>query len=243
MQVALRLPRPIEELRQQYTQAEPFAHIVLSDLFNAAPIDLIRQEVEQFSNWDGEKNFFGSQKKFHCRDWEKLPARTRAFLKILNSEGFCKFLSDLTGIQHLVADPTLEGGGIHCIKRGGFLKVHSDFNFHHKLKLHRRLNLLLYLNQDWQSDWGGALELWDQSMTQCVKRVLPTFNTVVIFSTTDQSFHGHPDPLNCPENRLRNSLAVYYYTADRPSDELTQRGLDAMTDYRPRPGEAFKPPV
>ena len=227
MQFALRLPRPIEELRQQYTQAEPFAHIVLSDLFNAAPIDLIRQEVEQFSNWDGEK----------------LPSRTRAFLKILNSEGFCKFLSDLTGIKNLVADPTLDGGGIHCIKRGGFLKVHSDFNFHHKLKMHRRLNHLLYLNKDWQRDWGGALELWDQSMTQCVKRVLPMFNTVVIFSTTDQSFHGHPEPLNCPENRFRNSLAVYYYTVDRPCDELTQRGLDAITDYRPRPGEAFKPLV
>tara|TARA_Y100000287_G_scaffold143386_1_gene118113 strand:- start:3 stop:521 length:519 start_codon:yes stop_codon:yes gene_type:complete len=127
----------------------------------------------------------------------------------------------LTGIEEiLIPDPYFLGGGLHEIKKGGFLKIHSDFNFHPQMKLSRRLNLLLYLNKDWQEDYGGHIEFWDRSMKECGKKFLPIFNRMVIFSTTHSSFHGHPEPLNCPETRSRKSIALYYYSNGRPKNEV-----------------------
>src|SRR5581483_6543461 len=115
----------------------------------------------------------------------------------------------------LIPDPYFTGGGLHQIERGGYLKIHADFDRHEKLGLQRRLNVLVYLNRDWDESYGGALELWDRAMTHPVVRVLPVFNRCVVFSTTDQSYHGHPEPLTCPPDRRRRSLALYYYTAAR----------------------------
>ena len=97
--------------------------------------------------------------------------------------------------------------------------MHADFNVHPKLKLDRRLNMLIYLNKDWREEYGGHLELWDQSGKTCRKRILPMFNRTVVFSTTDRSFHGHPHPLTCPPGMTRKSVSLYYYTAGRPPEE------------------------
>ena len=160
---------------------------------------------------------------------------TRALLYQLNSSVFIDFLETLTGIRGLIPDPHFWGGGVHQIVRGGFLKVHTDFNRHPRLKLDRRLNLLLYLNPEWQEEWGGHLELWDRGMAKCGKRILPIFGRCVVFSTTDFSNHGHPDPLNCPEGMTRKSLALYYYSNGRPSSETA--GKHYSTSFRRRPGE------
>jgi Rps23 Pro-64 3,4-dihydroxylase Tpa1-like proline 4-hydroxylase len=140
----------------------------------------------------------------------------------------------LTGIQDLISDPFYRGGGLHNILPGGKLGVHADFNKHQKYDLDRRLNLLLYLNKDWKEEYGGHIELWDKNMQKCVKRVLPIFNRVVIFTTTDHSFHGHPDPLNCPNPMSRKSLALYYYTHGRPEEDESQTH---STLFKLRPGE------
>ena len=79
----------------------------------------------------------------------------------------------------------------------------------------RRVNLLLYLNKNWLDSYGGCLELWDKEMTKCVKKIKPEFNTMVIFNTNDFSNHGHPDPLNCPINLSRKSIATYYFSKGR----------------------------
>ena len=103
---------------------------------------------------------------------------------------FLEFLESLTGIDGLIPDPYYEGGGLHPIVPGGFLKVHADFNWHKDLKLDRRLNVIVYLNRNWKEEYGGHLELWNREMTRCERRVLPIFNRCVIFSTTDFSYHG-----------------------------------------------------
>jgi Rps23 Pro-64 3,4-dihydroxylase Tpa1-like proline 4-hydroxylase len=131
-------------------------------------------------------------------------------LAALNSSRFVAFLEGLTGISGLVADPHYRGGGLHQILPGGRLGIHADFNFYPKLKLYRRLNVIVYLNQNWQESYGGHLELWDKATLKSVKRVLPTFNRMVVFDTSSKSLHGHPEPLTCPEGRSRKSLALYY---------------------------------
>jgi hypothetical protein len=156
----------------------------------------------------------------------------------LNSITFLEFLSAVTGIPNLISDPSFEGGGLHQIVRGGKLGIHADFNRHRNYGLDRRLNLLLYLNKDWREEYGGHLQLWDRDMTACGAKVLPLFNRVMIFGTTDFTYHGHPDPLQCPEGMTRKSLALYYFSNGRPAAEVSG---DHSTLFRARRGDEFKP--
>ncbi|WP_202803353.1 2OG-Fe(II) oxygenase [Pedobacter arcticus] len=146
----------------------------------------------------------------------------------------------------MISDPYFFGGGQHEIKKGGLLKVHADFNKHPQLKLDRRINVLVYLNKDWKEEYGGNFELWGKNMEQCVKKILPVFNRMAIFSTTDFSYHGHPDALNCPEDRSRKSLALYYYSNGRPASEINidQEKHNTLFKERKNNSEdliAFKP--
>jgi len=133
-----------------------------------------------------------------------------------------------------VPDETLEGGGLHQSERGGFLNVHADFTVHpHRRDWRRRLNLLLYLNTEWDESYGGYLELWDTEMHACRKKIGPILNRCVIFSTDPTSFHGHPDPMTCPPGTTRKSLALYYFTQE-------EAPLVRSTEYRARPGEGVR---
>jgi len=145
-------------------------------------------------------------------------------------------MSRLTGIPDLLADPSLEGGGMHQTESGGFLNVHADFTMHHHQKQwHRRVNLILYLNPGWQKEWGGELEFWDRDMKRCVTKVAPNFNHAGIFNTDETSYHGYPEPIKFPEGTTRRSLALYFYTLQSDPNYVAK-----STDYRPRPGEGLK---
>jgi Rps23 Pro-64 3,4-dihydroxylase Tpa1-like proline 4-hydroxylase len=155
----------------------------------------------------------------------------------LNSPEFVGWLSELVGIPNLLPDPMLEGGGLHQSARGGFLNVHTDFSMHHYHNhWRRRVNLILYLNPGWHEEWGGALELWEPSMSRCVAKYPPLLNHAVIFTTNERSLHGFPDPLTCPENTSRKSLALYYYTAEEEAHASSARS----TNYRARPADSAK---
>jgi hypothetical protein len=153
----------------------------------------------------------------------------------LNSPDFVQWLSKLTGIPGLVADDSLEGGGLHQSGPGGFLNIHTDFSMHHYHKhWRRRINLILYLNPNWQEQWGGAIELWDRNVRQCVTKVPPLLNEALIFQTDDISYHGFPEPLRCPDGESRKSVALYYYTLETDA-HITARS----TNYRPRPEDGL----
>ncbi len=141
----------------------------------------------------------------------------RQALHDLNSGPFVRWLEQLTGIEHLLPDPHLVGGGLHLSGPGDHLGIHADFNWHEGLQAHRRLNLLIYLtDQPWQPEWGGALELWSTDGNQRVRTVEPLFNRAALFSTRSDTFHGHPQPWAAPHGIFRQSLALYYYTTQRP---------------------------
>ena len=155
---------------------------------------------------------------------------------------FVDFLERLTGIDALIPDPHYFGGGLHQIRPGGFLKVHADFNRHSRLDLERRLNAILYLNKDWQEEYGGHLQIWDNDMTRCEKKVLPVFNRLLVFATLDTANHGHPDPLTCPPDRARRSMALYYYTSDRPEGEQRRRAHHRLPAAARRGVDQQRPP-
>lgn len=220
-----------------YLQHQPFPHVALRNCWNPKLLADCKREMSEFRQWDGEKDFYGSKKKRYCGDIERLPPSVVRVIQEASSPVFLRWLMDLTGEQGLLPDPYLEGGGIHQIAAGGFLKVHADFNWNEKLHLYRRLNLLLYLNPDWNPAWGGALELWEQDMSRCAVTVAPEFNTMVIFTTDDRSFHGHPHVLSCPADVTRDSIALYYYSPIRPTRNFKERRTG--TDYRPIEGDSF----
>jgi hypothetical protein len=208
--------------RAEYTGAEPFPHIVMDGFF---PEVLVRELAAAITPPDDSwiRRERDTAVKRGNPDETSMDPAIQAFLYKLHSAAFLRFLEELTGIERLLPDPYFHGGGIHQSEPGGFLNIHADFNVHKSLGLDRRLNLLLYLNDPWQDAWGGQLELWDREMQHCVHRLAPVMNRCVIFSTTSTSYHGHPEPVACPEGNARKSLALYYYTAGRPEEERSAR--------------------
>lgn len=221
-----------------YIHAKPFPHIVFDNFFDPALLDRVLEEFPKpgeirWQRFDNEHEI-----KLASAAEASFGAVTRLLLYHLNSITFLEFLSKVTGIDHLIADPGFEGGGLHQIVRGGKLGVHADFNKHRKYNLDRRLNLLLYLNKNWREEYGGHLQLWDRDMTRCEAKVLPLFNRVMVFGTTDFTYHGHPDPLQCPEGVTRKSLALYYFTNGRPAEETHG---EHSTIFRARREDEFRP--
>jgi Rps23 Pro-64 3,4-dihydroxylase Tpa1-like proline 4-hydroxylase len=221
--------------REDYQQAKPFPHIVIDNFLPEFVLDNILTEFPKAGDIDWQKFENKAEKKLANKHEKYMGDNTRSLLYQFNSSTFIEFLENITGIEGIIPDPHFEGGGLHQIEKGGYLKMHVDFNRNNKLHLDRRLNLLLYLNKDWKEEYGGYLELWDKEITQCEKKILPVFNRLVIFTTTDFSYHGHPEPLTCPEGWTRKSLALYYYTNGRPAEEIS--GKEHSTIFQARPGE------
>tara|TARA_A100001011_G_scaffold391086_1_gene475818 strand:+ start:1935 stop:2726 length:792 start_codon:yes stop_codon:yes gene_type:complete len=219
----------------KYTSAEPFPNIVFDDFFKVNILEKILQDFPKDIRSIGNEYNNKAEKKLSLNDAEKLSDTTNNFINFLNSAPFVKFLNHLTGINEtLITDPYLAGGGLHELKDGGHLNVHADFNQHPKMKLDRRLNILIYLNRNWKDENGGHLELWDKEMSECKKRILPIFNRMVVFSTTDFSYHGNPNKIKTDEYKSRKSIALYYYSNGRPQTER-KLGLHS-TIFRKRPG-------
>jgi Rps23 Pro-64 3,4-dihydroxylase Tpa1-like proline 4-hydroxylase len=166
---------------------------------------------------------------------DRIPPFLQQVIRELNSEEFVRHLSELTGIPDLIADPSLEGGGLHQSQRGGYLNIHADFTVHpHKRNWRRRVNVLVYLNEDWLPEYGGELELWSRDMKACKQKISPVFNRCVIFNTDEDSYHGLPEPIQCPEDMSRKSIALYYFT------EESAMPLKRATNYRARPGDGAR---
>ena len=232
----------LEELSKKnesfYRVNTPFPHIVFENFFEKEFLKKVLDEFPDLSNISkSEKYNSKNEVKLSYNKYENFSFNTKILIDFLNSKKFLNFLKDLTSVnEQLIADPELSGGGLHQIKRGGVLKIHTDFNKHPKLNLDRRLNLLLYLNENWQESYGGQLEFWDKNMKNAVKKISPNFNKVVIFSTNDFSNHGHPEPLSCPENTSRKSIALYYFSNGRPDNEVNKDFLKNTTRFKNREG-------
>jgi Rps23 Pro-64 3,4-dihydroxylase Tpa1-like proline 4-hydroxylase len=227
---------------RRYRESQPFPHIVIDNFLSPKYVSTLLahfpkprvkkgQEDQSATMVDGMPAQF--RKRWVSREQGVDPAIRRLYWE-LNSGPFISLLEAMTGIENLLPDPFLLGGGIHQTEPGGFLRVHADFNRHPKLHLDRRLNLLIYFNQNWRPEYGGNLELWSQDLSFCQHEVEPIAGRCVIFNTTSNSWHGHPKPLACPDGESRKSLALYYYTNGRPAEETIG---DHDTLWQRLPGE------
>jgi len=180
----------------------PFRHAVIDGFLSAEVVSRINAEWPD--DWDKEDGSY--QNKWNTQD---LPSTAQA---VTDSIDIAR-IERITGITGLMPDPDLCGAGLHCIPRGGFLKMHCDFNAHPN-GWHRRVNVLIYLNEIWEKAWGGYLSLGKAQQ----KEIAPIGGRCVIFETNENTWHGHPEPLACPDNKQRRSLALYYYTKEPPAE-------------------------
>ena len=225
-------------LNSRYASADPFPHVVIDDFL---PAHVAEGMLEDFPGpsapcWQADEKGpqAGKLGTRHASRMVGVPGRLYLNLLAFNSSSFVEFLEDLTGITGLIPDPHFIGGGLHQNPRGAKLEIHADFNRYKRLALDRRINALFFLNPNWDPKWGGQLELWDRDMKECRQRLDPIFNRLVVFNTTSDSYHGHPDPLVCPNEVTRKSLAFYYYSNGRPASE---RRRAHSTLWQRRPGD------
>ena len=225
----------LDTLKEKFLSADPFPHIVLENFLSPEAAERCRQDFPTLYSEAWINYTHVNQKKYGKSDRKTFPKFVGKTIDEFNSPSFVKFLSELTGIDDLIADEGLMGGGLHQSGRGGYLNVHADFTGHqHHPTWRRRINLLVYLNPDWNNEYGGHLELWDIEMKAWVQKITPVFNRAVIFRTDSNSFHGHPEPMTCPEDVSRKSLALYYYT------EKDATFVARSTEYRARPGDGIQ---
>ena len=160
---------------KEYINSSPFPHIVIDNFFNENMLnDILSEFPKNLDNIGYQYKTKVEQKKFTLNDSKLLRENTNNFINFLNSQIFLDFLQTLTGIdERLQSDPYLQGGGLHELRNDGYLNIHADFNLHPTLKLDRRLNILIYLNKNWEDEFGGNLQLWNEDMTKCEKKIIP----------------------------------------------------------------------
>lgn len=207
-----RLSELLPKARTEYVNASPWPHVVLHGLF---PEELLEQAALECRG-------ASSDRLFRTRDRNQLKEESsselgpvsRLILAQIDSPAFRDFVSALTAVNHLLADPGHQWAGLHRTPPGGFTMIHRDFREHPLTGLHHRVNVLLYLNRQWPDSYGGGLELWPSNMRAPGRLIRPLANTLVIFETHDQTLHGVPEPVACPPGQARLSLASYFFTVE-----------------------------
>jgi Rps23 Pro-64 3,4-dihydroxylase Tpa1-like proline 4-hydroxylase len=218
---------------------EPFRHVILDNFLPLGFADNVYKELKDIEITDEWYKYESPWEKKRSTDkWELFPKFISQFMMTSLTGPFIKMVEEMLDINALAGDGSLRGGGIHCQERDSFLGIHADFNVHPQLKLHRRVNGILYMNKEWDDDWNGFLEFWSSDMERCEKRIAPKFNRLVLFEIHDKAFHGLPDPVTCPNTHRRMSLAFYLYSADRPDNEKT---LPHSTLFQKRPQDITTP--
>jgi hypothetical protein len=219
-------------LQPEFLSNKPFNHIVMDNFFTP---EVAEQLVKEFPSYDSpvwNAHYLNPiENKKACNHWDKFPKTTYAAFHYLCGAEFENIVSQLTGNPGVQADVGLHGGGWHAHATSGKLNVHLDYSIHPKLQLERHYNLIVYITPDWNPEWGGGLEVCDHDAEGNPSTLHTTienrFNRAVLFDTTQQSWHGLPRDLKCPDGVMRQSMAVYYVTDPAESANPRTRALFA----------------
>ncbi|GAC1306781.1 MAG: hypothetical protein NVS2B3_03890 [Vulcanimicrobiaceae bacterium] len=229
-----RLDASVDTLARTFDEARPYRHVVIENFLDDAAA---RTAATSYPSFDAMQIRFAGLVEARAmeRRFELLDPIYRAIFDELHSPGFVHYLSRLTGIADLRSDPTLNGAGLHQARDGGQHNVHADENIHGPTGLYQRVNVLIYLNDGWQAQWGGALELWDRDMKHCVSSVMPAFNRCLIMEVHDEAYHGYP-AMNLPPDITRKSLTCWFYSTE---PHALQSTIAHPTRFRVRPKDTL----
>jgi Rps23 Pro-64 3,4-dihydroxylase Tpa1-like proline 4-hydroxylase len=226
-----------EALRREFQEARPFRYVAVDDFLEAKFCASLQADFPRFDEHRARNEMGETGRKATVPELTGIGPAYRQFDQLMKSPAFLSFMGDVASIPNLLYDPDYVGGGTHENLDGQDLDMHVDFNYHPKRRWHRRLNLIVFLNPQWQESWGGCLELlkdpWNPEQTESAK-VVPVLNRAVLFETTETSWHGFTQ-IQLPPGKQeisRRSLAVYFYSKERPAAET---GARHGTLYIPRP--------
>lgn len=208
----------VDRLEESYRNASPFPHVFLDSFLIPQTLGEVVNIFPQDVAWKGWANRLESEhvrQAYACEDMVHIPGTIEKLINEFNSGPFLQLLSKITGIDNLIPDPYLTGGGMHMVTPGGYLNPHTDFHLKDTPPHYRQLNLILYLNEGWTESNGGSFEFWDKEKHTIEKRVLPSLGTCMLFRTSNDSLHGYSIPV---QGRNRCSVALYYYTAQDVND-------------------------
>ena len=226
--------KKIQVFSLKYKRSKPFPYIIIDNFLEKNFANKILDSFKLNSDWINY-TFVNNFKKYGFNDRKKMNKNLNNLFNSLASKKFTEKLNKITNINGLFLDPKLDGGGLHQIFKGGYLNVHTDFSSHtNKPNWTRVLNILIYLNKDWKKSYKGNLELWSKDGRNKVSEISPKFNRCVVFFTNKNSFHGHPEKLNCPSNVSRKSIAAYYFVKNKSNLKLSP------TNYISRPNDNLK---
>lgn len=221
---------------EAYQSAKPYNHICIDNFLPEEVLRKVQADLTSLQDNDDSQVFQRAQENLKTQyNPERLPAYSRELFHAFNSRPFILFLEEMTGIKGLIPDPYYIGAGIHEVANGGHLDIHADFNLHKPMNVERRLNVLIYLNDDWREEYGGSFEVWENDMSAKVASFVPIFNRMCCFSTGSNTFHGNPEKVNHPDGEPRLSIALYYYTATWDPSRKAH-----STIFKPRPGSEDK---
>ena len=224
----------IKKFNYNFVNSNPFPYIIIDNFLDNKFANKILNEFNINEHWVNY-SFVNNFKKYGLKNRSKMSLDLNNLFKVLGAGKFLNYLKKITKIQNLFLDPTLDGGGLHQIFKGGHLNIHTDFTSHtNKKKWKRVLNILIYLNKNWKERYNGNLEFWSPKGKRKIKEIFPKFNRCVIFLTDHRSYHGHPKKLNCPKNISRKSVAAYYFVKQKTNLKLSP------TNYIPRPEDNLK---
>ncbi len=213
------------EIQRAFQSARPFRHVQIDNFLEPEVCDALLQDFPSFDIRKATNEMGQVGGKAVIENVSSVSPFYSKFYDYINSQPFLNTMSELTGIPDLLADDTLFGGGTHENLDGQYLDAHIDFNIDERRMLHRRMNLLIYLNKQWEEAWGGSIELHSNPRnpdTNEIKSFLPLFNRAIIFETSEYSWHGFP-VIRLPEDKKhlsRKSFSIYLYTKDRPAEEV-----------------------
>lgn len=217
-------------LREEFLKSKPFNHVVIDNFLLSEIAEVVSNEFPSID--DPTLNFHKNalEDKRTTNKWDKFPPTTYRLFTYFGRDYFLNIIRNFLNSKDIWFDYGLNGGGWHLHGRGGNNNIHLDYNVHPKLDEQRKLNIIIYMTKNWNSEWGGGLELWshDEQKNQpkdLIKTVENCYNRAIIFDTTQNSWHGLPNFINCPQEVVRKSLAVYYVQPKPNQTEERGRAL------------------
>lgn len=180
---------------------EPFLHVVIDDW---APPELVRAAEAEWpaplwAHWHRYENG-----KLTTKDPLRFPPACAELLRRM----LCLSIGELTGIEGTFGDWNCHGAGLHAMPPGAKLGVHLDSDHHPQTGWVRAANAVLYVNRQWEADWGGEFELYGTHGERCLKRIGPRFNRLVLFAPSDVSYHAVSEVRG---EEARKTLTVFFW--------------------------------
>jgi hypothetical protein len=215
------LERALPALIADFSAAKPFRHLVIDNFLTDETARRAADAFPAFEHMQRHHVGLVENRAIEMRFDHIDPVYSQIF-KDLTSDGCMAWLRALSSIDDLSFDATFNGAGLHQSRDGGFQNIHADSNLPLRNGLFQRLNIIIYLNPTWRTEWGGGLELWNQNLSMCETTVLPLFNRCVVFEVHDRAYHGFAR-LSLPANVTRKSVASWYFSGTPAPQQATKR--------------------